>query len=108
MGGVLDLIRGRNDTHAAQAVVPAAEEPHTQQTGKEEVNYSQDPTSSDSDTLSLEARNEKEVQAHPDQITSYADLGVKKAEAAALVWSRKAVYATYAWSVQVHREQFHE
>lgn len=100
MGGVLDLVRGRNDASAAQAFAPA-EEQQTQQTGKEEANYSTDPTSSDSDTLSLEARNEKEVQAHPHQITSYADLGVKKAEAAALVWSRTAVYATYAWYVPV-------
>lgn len=98
MGGVLDLVRGRNDAYAAQAFA-TAEEPQTQQTGKEEANYSHDPTPSDSDTLSLEARNEKEVQAHPDQITSYVDLGIKKAEAAALVWSRKAVYATYAWYV---------
>jgi hypothetical protein len=54
-------------------------------------------TPSDSDTLSLEARNEKEVQQHPDQVTRQADLGVQKAEAAALVWGKKTVYATYAW-----------
>lgn len=52
---------------------------------------------SSSDTLSLEERNEKEIQAHPDSITSDAQLGVKKAEATALVWSKKAVYLTYAW-----------
>lgn len=52
---------------------------------------------SDSDTLSLEARNEKEIQEHPDQVTQDTDLGVQKAEAAALVWSKKAVLATYAW-----------
>ena len=52
---------------------------------------------SDSDTLSLEARNEKEVQAHPDRITQQAELGVQKAEAAALVWSKKTVWAAYAW-----------
>ena len=53
--------------------------------------------SSDSDTLSLEARNEKIVQANPDRITSDAQLGVQKAEAAALVWSKKTVYLTYGW-----------
>jgi hypothetical protein len=56
-------------------------------------------TPSDSDTLSLEARNEKEVQQHPDEVTAQADLGVQKAEAAALVWGKKTVYATYAWFV---------
>ncbi|KAK1061215.1 Siderochrome iron transporter 2 [Friedmanniomyces endolithicus] len=57
----------------------------------------QDSSASDSDTLSLEARNEKEVQLHPNEITRHADLGVKKAEAAALVWGKKTVWATYAW-----------
>ncbi|KAK0927215.1 Siderochrome iron transporter 2 [Friedmanniomyces endolithicus] len=56
-----------------------------------------DSSASDSDTLSLEARNEKEVQLHPNEITRHADLGVKKAEAAALVWGKKTVWATYAW-----------
>ena len=56
-----------------------------------------DQATSDSDTLSLEARNEKEIELHPDQVTRGAELGVQKAEAAALVWSRKAVLATYAW-----------
>jgi len=59
----------------------------------------QDSSASDSDTLSLEARNEKEVQLHPNEITRHADLGVKKAEAAALVWGKKTVWATYAWYV---------
>ena len=53
--------------------------------------------SSSSDTDSLEARNEKEVQAHPDQVTKDAQLGVQKAEAAALVWSQTAVRLTYLW-----------
>jgi len=55
-----------------------------------------DHSGSDSDTLSLEARNEKEVQTHPDQVTQSAELGVQKAEAAALVWGKKTVWATYA------------
>lgn len=54
-------------------------------------------SSSDIDRLSLEERNEKEIQLHPDQITSNAQDGVQKAEAAALVWPKSVVYATYAW-----------
>ncbi|OJI84632.1 hypothetical protein ASPTUDRAFT_40640 [Aspergillus tubingensis CBS 134.48] len=46
---------------------------------------------------SLEQRAEKEVQEHPDEITGDAQAGVQKAEATALVWSRKALYVTYAW-----------
>lgn len=56
-----------------------------------------DNSNEDSDRLSLEARNEKEIMKHPDEVTSHAHLGVQKAEAVALVWSKKSVYATYAW-----------
>ncbi|KAF2167611.1 hypothetical protein M409DRAFT_22412 [Zasmidium cellare ATCC 36951] len=52
---------------------------------------------SDSDRLSIEAKNEKEVQQHPDQVTDGAQRGIQKAEAAALVWSKKAIFAIYAW-----------
>lgn len=52
---------------------------------------------SNSDTLSIEQRNEKEIEAHPNTVTADAQPGLKKVEAAALVWSKKAVYCTYAW-----------
>lgn len=55
------------------------------------------PSDTDSDTLSLEARNEKEVQLNPDHVTKNAQMGQQKAEAIALVWPKGAVYATYAW-----------
>ncbi|KAB8238684.1 hypothetical protein ETB97_003716 [Aspergillus alliaceus] len=51
----------------------------------------------DSSRLSLEARNEKEAQEHPDQVTRDALIGQQKVEAAALVWSKKAVLLTYGW-----------
>lgn len=54
-------------------------------------------SASDSDNLSLEARNEKEVQQHPDEVTAGAQRGIQKAEAAALVWSKKTIFAVYAW-----------
>lgn len=57
-------------------------------------------SSSSSDDLSLVERNEKDVQLHPNQITAHAQSGQQKAEAAALVWSKKAVYLTYAWYVK--------
>lgn len=54
-------------------------------------------SASDSDNLSIEARNEKEVQQHPDQVTAGAQRGIQKAEAAALVWSKNTIFAIYAW-----------
>ncbi|KAL4938715.1 hypothetical protein BDV06DRAFT_214880 [Aspergillus oleicola] len=51
----------------------------------------------DSSDLSLFARNEKEIEQNPDKVTQDAHLGVQKAEAVTLVWSKKAVYATYIW-----------
>ncbi|GAB7355635.1 hypothetical protein MBLNU459_g6356t1 [Dothideomycetes sp. NU459] len=85
--GVLDLVRGRNDTRTAQNIAQSG-------AAEKEVNVSADASS---DTLSLEARNEKEIQEHPDQITPGAQLGLQKVEAAALVWSKPVVIATYAW-----------
>jgi hypothetical protein len=110
--GVLDLVRGRNDSHLAAAASPgrndshlaaAAASPGTAQPIKAESggvipeHSFKDCSASDSDSLSLDAQNEKEIQLHPDEITRNADLGIQKAEAAALVWSKKAVYLTYAW-----------
>ncbi|KAI2785682.1 Major facilitator coppper-regulated transporter crmC [Penicillium oxalicum] len=51
----------------------------------------------DADAQSLEDRDEREVLEHPDQITHDAQAGVQKAEATALVWSKKGLYSTYAW-----------
>ncbi|POS68781.1 siderophore iron transporter [Diaporthe helianthi] len=50
-----------------------------------------------SSRASLEEINEKEIQANPDHVTADAALGVQKAEAAALVWPKWALYATYGW-----------
>lgn len=91
----MHLFRHVGDRKSAESTPVGALEP-----AKDEINTTQGtaaaPTS-DSDSWSLEARNEKEIQANPDHITQGANLGVQKAEAAALVWSRKAVLATYAW-----------
>lgn len=57
--------------------------------------------SDSTDTNSLEAQNEREVQQHPDQITGNAHIGVQKAEAAALVWGKPALMFIYAWCVSI-------
>lgn len=91
--GVLDFIRGRDDARLRSAAAePGSAEPKQYESG-----VAPDHSASDSDTLSLEARNEKDIQEHPNEVTKDAYSGVQKAEAAALVWSRKALYMTYAW-----------
>lgn len=86
MVGVFDQIRGRKTEQITANTFAAVED---------EKSISHD--GSDSDTLSLEARNEKEVQQHPDQVTADAQQGIQKAEAAALVWTKPALYCTFAW-----------
>ncbi|KIV82055.1 hypothetical protein PV11_04191 [Exophiala sideris] len=55
------------------------------------------PTDSETDSLDLPDKNEKEIQRDPNHVTQHAQLGVQKAEAVALVWPKWAVYATYGW-----------
>lgn len=96
--GMLDLVRGRNDTRlGAHAFSGTPNETDEKRVQDGPVGAGPDHYKSDSDGLSLEEKNEKEVIENPDHITSDAQLGVKKAEAAALVWPKWAVYATYAW-----------
>ncbi|KAL1849382.1 hypothetical protein VTK73DRAFT_9888 [Phialemonium thermophilum] len=100
--GVFDHVRGRRDARVAYDIAA----PQNQAEQGTDDNKAADPGSntnpntdvdSSSDTLSLEERNEKEVVEHGNQVTADAQLGIKKAEAAALVWPKRAVYATYAW-----------
>ncbi|KAF4339836.1 siderochrome-iron transporter [Fusarium beomiforme] len=49
------------------------------------------------DSLDLVDRNEQEVLANGTHVTADAQIGIQKAEAVALVWSKKTVYITYAW-----------
>ncbi|KAL1846833.1 Siderochrome iron transporter 2 [Paecilomyces lecythidis] len=90
--GVFDLVKGRHDHHLAAAV----SESEAPQQSKDDAHV-HDHSASDSETLSLEEREAREIEKHPDQITKNAQLGVQKAEAAALVWPKKVVYGAYAW-----------
>ncbi|CAK7275415.1 hypothetical protein SEPCBS57363_006670 [Sporothrix epigloea] len=47
--------------------------------------------------LDLIEQNEKEIAEHPDTITKDAQTGIRKAEAAALLWSKPALYGVFAW-----------
>lgn len=78
----------QEDTEKADRV------PNVTADGDKSSHYDSDLSS---DTISLEARNEREVQQHPDTVTAGAQLGVQKAEAAALVWGKPALLFIYAW-----------
>ncbi|KAH8809296.1 putative siderochrome-iron transporter [Xylogone sp. PMI_703] len=97
--GVFNLVRGRRDARLAQSIAQPNTDSTTATATDPEAKHPADftGTSSDSDTLSLEARNEKELQEHPDSITANAQPGVQKAEAVALVWSKPALYIAYVW-----------
>jgi MFS family permease len=86
--GLIRRFMGASGANTVQAADPA-------ENNKEAV--VDGPTDTDSERLSLEARNEKEIELNPDQVTKNAQAGQQKAEAVALVWPKSAVYATYAW-----------
>ena len=50
-----------------------------------------------SDVRSLEERHARQLLEDPNSVTRGAQPGIQKAEATALVWTRTALYATYAW-----------
>ncbi|KAJ5671497.1 hypothetical protein N7507_000624 [Penicillium longicatenatum] len=92
--GVIDTIRGRDEngrTSKSFLPTPVYEDNTTKQ----------EQPANDISHLpgeeSLEWHDEKEVQAHPDQINANADYGLQKAEAAALVYTKKVVFGIYGW-----------
>ncbi|KAM0490568.1 hypothetical protein ACHAP8_011406 [Fusarium lateritium] len=88
----LDRFRGRGDA------APEPDRPDKPtQTGNLTERSGHSVSGGSPDTLSLEAKNEKEVVENGDQVTSDAQIGIKKAEAAALVWSKTTARLTYAW-----------
>ncbi|EPE04611.1 siderochrome-iron transporter [Ophiostoma piceae UAMH 11346] len=103
----INNLRGRNtaiDTHVIQPEFENAGATSGADTGvlgqsEKPANGNSNEYSSaeDSSRLSLEARDELEVQRHGDRVTADAQIGIQKAEAAALVWSRGTVIACYAW-----------
>ena len=89
--GILELVRTRDENgKTSQAFVPP-----------EVKNQAQEPSAHDVETPpdsdSLERQDEKEVLEHPNEINANAHLGLQKAEAAALVYTKKAVIGIYAW-----------
>ena len=94
--GIVRKIRGLVDTNTVRETPESPEAVENKDLGVA-ATPSGDVPAVDSDTLSLEQRNEKEIEVRPDELTPDAHLGLKKVEAAALVWPKWAVRATYAW-----------
>ncbi|KAJ5156379.1 siderochrome-iron transporter [Penicillium capsulatum] len=92
--GALDTIRGRFDHgRGSQPFVPP--EFDAQHASKE--NPSTTPAEVPSDSSSLEMADEKEIQNNPNQINEQAQAGVQKAEAAALVYTKKVIIGIILW-----------
>lgn len=90
MGG-LSTTRGRNDTHLAQTIAEAGF-----RESKYEVRVSSPGTTRENpDGFSIETQKEPSFQNRFNEVTQGAPVGVQKAEAAALAWSKKTAYMTY-------------
>lgn len=89
--GAFDKIWGRKSDQVVQDLGTTDD----RRDSKTDVEIPSSPESGS--RLSLEAANEKSIEQNPDQITDNAHAGVQKAEAVALVWSKKAVVLTYVW-----------
>ncbi|KAJ6180687.1 Major facilitator superfamily domain general substrate transporter [Penicillium mononematosum] len=86
--GVINLTRGRKDRVIVEDLRPA------QENEKTDLNVEQNTVDDGLDNL---GHADKEIREHPDEVSANAADGVRKAEAVALVWSKKAVFATYGW-----------
>lgn len=86
--GVINLTRGRKENVVVEDLRP------TQEPEKSDLNVEHNAVDDDLSNLD---RADKEIMQHPDEVSTNVADGVRKAEAVALVWSKKAVFATYAW-----------
>ncbi|TVY68737.1 Siderophore iron transporter mirB [Lachnellula suecica] len=91
------FMRSRRNNAGSKHLSEAASMQQQRDADPEKPGFASGSATPDSDNLSLEAKNEKECELHPDQVTANATLGQQKAEAAALVWSKPVLYSTYAW-----------
>ncbi|PWY93103.1 MFS general substrate transporter [Aspergillus sclerotioniger CBS 115572] len=81
--GAVDRLRGRKTNHVVDDLQPVEND-------NSENRQTKEPT----DNV---GEKEAAAQERPEEVSREAPIGVQKAEAAALVWSKKAIYGTYAW-----------
>lgn len=92
--GFLHRHKPPQETESFQRAEPTDTTTGAPETDRQDI---EQPVADSSSSMSLEELDEKEVQAHPNQVTANAALGIQKAEAAALVWPKWAVYLTLGW-----------
>ena len=85
---VLDSIRRRDENNHIMKVFRSSAEENDQVHGINEA---------PPETNSLEWRDEKETQQRLDEVNVNASIGLQKAEAAAFIYSKKALIGIYAW-----------
>lgn len=88
--GVLDSIRRRDENNRIMQVFGSSAEESDEVQGINEIPL---------ETKSLERQDEKEIQQRPNEVNVNASIGLQKAEAAAFVYSKKALIGIYAWYV---------
>lgn len=86
--GVFDGIRRRDENSRIMNVFGSSEEKNDGVVGE-----------APAQTSSLEWQDEKEIQQRPDEVNANASVGLQKAEAAALVYSKRSLIGIYAWWV---------
>jgi hypothetical protein len=86
--GVFDGIRRRDENSRIMNVFGSSEEKNDGVVGEVPAQ-----------TSSFEWQDEKEIQQRPDEINANASVGLQKAEAAALVYSKRSLIGIYAWWV---------
>ena len=84
--GVFDVFRGRQDSQIVEDL-HVSEQHHE----PKDIQLSEDLK----ERNSLEARNEKAIEQHPDEVTENAYRGVKQAEAIMSSWTLRALIFTY-------------
>lgn len=108
--GVINLTRGRNDLRIVQGItgldltglkyevnVSATNNSNDRNnSNSNDSNNSTHNKSTDIEQASVDTAPEKPPQRNSHRTTQGAYIGVQKAEAAALAWSKKSAYGTFA------------
>ena len=102
--GLSATLSGRDDDKIIDRTI-VGQESHSSQNEKSEARsaagnrspYDAESSPSSNGSHGDMFDDEKELAQHPDSVTEGAELGLQKAEAAALVWSWPALVGIYAW-----------
>jgi hypothetical protein len=94
--GVLDAVRGKDHTRTEESYSQNEKSAISSPDGQHDYDP-ETPPSSDGSYNGDVFDDARELAHHPDTVTSGAELGQQKAEAAALVWSWPVLVGLYAW-----------